>query len=190
MALLNQKNSETEKIVHLMITNKCDRNCKYCCNKQYDVNKIPIISGEELNNARELYLTGGEPFAYANPCYIADLLKNLYSNIERVIVYTNAYEFGEYLKQGGCIYGIDGLTISIKDKRDKAAFEEYILYNKEVNNLKYLRLYIFDEVDISIEEIVEIPCWYDIRERKWQKEFNAAPNSIFRRAAQFPEDNK
>lgn len=183
MSFLNPKNSQTEKVIHLMITNKCDRNCKYCCNKQYDVNKIPIVTHDELVKAKELYLTGGEPFAYANPCEMAKLIKKVYDNIDRVIVYTNAYELGEYLRQGNEIYGIDGLTISIKDSRDEAAFTEFIVYNKIINNLKYLRLYVFKGF-----EDIEVPYWYDVRERSWQKTFNAAPNSIFRRVYRFPED--
>lgn len=34
-------------VMHLLITDKRDRNCKWCCNKQYDVKGIPIASKEE-----------------------------------------------------------------------------------------------------------------------------------------------
>lgn len=182
MAILNEKNNQTEKVIHLMITDRCDRNCKYCCNKQYDVNEIPIVTIEELARAESIYLTGGEPFAYANPCNTAKIIKKLYSNIDRVIVYTNAYELGEYLRRGNRIDGIDGLTISIKDSRDNAAFTEFIAYNEAINNLKYLRLYVFKGF-----EDIEVPYWYDVRTREWQKEFKAAPDSIFRRIAFLPK---
>ena len=37
-AILNEKNEVTEKVIHIMITNKCNRNCPFCCNNQYNVN--------------------------------------------------------------------------------------------------------------------------------------------------------
>ena len=40
MAKLNEKTEETKKIIHLMITEKCNRKCPDCCNNQYDLNSI------------------------------------------------------------------------------------------------------------------------------------------------------
>ena len=76
MAILNEKNDITEKIIHIMITSLCDRNCPYCCNNQYDLNDIPYATSEELSKANTVCLTGGEPFMYSNPCDSADRLKN------------------------------------------------------------------------------------------------------------------
>ena len=59
MALLNEKNSITEKIVHIMITDKCNRKCPHCCNNQYDIYSIPVVTDEELKRAEYVFLTGG-----------------------------------------------------------------------------------------------------------------------------------
>lgn len=37
MAELNPKTDATKKVIHLMVTPLCNRNCRYCCNKQYDI---------------------------------------------------------------------------------------------------------------------------------------------------------
>lgn len=37
-------------VMHLLITDKCDRDCKWCCNKQYDVNDIPVATKEDIVN--------------------------------------------------------------------------------------------------------------------------------------------
>lgn len=66
----NNKN-EKKKVIHLMVTSLCNRDCKYCCNKQYSLDKIPYATSEELKNAETLLLTGGEPFAFTNPNEIA-----------------------------------------------------------------------------------------------------------------------
>lgn len=48
-------------VMHLLITDKCDRDCKWCCNKQYDVNDIPVATKGEYESVNTVCLTGGEP---------------------------------------------------------------------------------------------------------------------------------
>ena len=64
----------------IMVTSLCDRDCQYCCNKQYDLNDIPYITSEELSRMKEIYITGGEPFRYSDPCNIAKKLKRELKN--------------------------------------------------------------------------------------------------------------
>lgn len=107
MAVLNVKTDITKKIIHLMVTPLCNRNCKYCCNKQYDINNIPYVTDEELREAEVLCLTGGEPFLFTNPCWIARYYKKRYSNIKRIYVYTNAKELYLWLAGYNLIHNID-----------------------------------------------------------------------------------
>lgn len=55
MAILNKKNELTEQVIHLMITDKCNRNCPDCCNNQYKISDIPTITDEELTKAKRIY---------------------------------------------------------------------------------------------------------------------------------------
>lgn len=184
MAQLNKKTDVTKRNIHIMITNLCDRNCAYCCNKQYDVNEIPVVTNEELEEAENIFLTGGEPFAYADPCMIASGLRDKYPNIKKVGVYTNAYELYEYLiLREKPLWEIDTLTISIKDNRDKIAFNKYLVDFPSIVTRKSHRVYTFVG-----KEGIEQRSWFDIYERTWQKDFVAAPDSIFRRAKVFYED--
>jgi hypothetical protein len=43
-------------VMHLLITDKCDRDCKWCCNKQYDVNDIPVATKEEYESVNTVCL--------------------------------------------------------------------------------------------------------------------------------------
>lgn len=36
--------------MHLFVTNKCTNNCPLCCNKNYDIEKIPLPTEEELGS--------------------------------------------------------------------------------------------------------------------------------------------
>lgn len=180
MAILNEKNDITEKIIHIMITSLCNRKCPNCCNNQYDLNEIPYVTKEELSKAETICLTGGEPFAYANPRAIATHLKLTYHNIKNIYVYSNAYELYLYLKGGHSVTGtpfsfIDGVTVSIKNQKDKEAFKE-IIKNFSFMNLSSNILYIFPGF-----EDTECPSSIKKIKRVWQKTFVAAPNSIFRK---------
>ena len=139
---------------HIMVTSLCDRDCQYCCNKQYDLNSIPYITKEELDQMKHVYITGGEPFAYSNPCEIAMNLKLNHKNIESVIVYTNALELAYY----------------------KHSFEKCISKDPQILRLSSNRLYVFPGF-----EDIECPPQFTKIKREWQKNFVPAPNCIFRK---------
>lgn len=181
MASLNEKTEITQKKIHLMVTSLCDRVCPYCCNNQYDLNTIPYVTHEELQNAEVIYITGGEPFIYSNPCNIAKKYKNLYKNIKKIIVYTNAAELGSYLMNNGKLSYIDGLTISIKSTLDVLIFNKYIIENPLVHSCslnKDVFIYVFPQFK---DKIMYNNKNFIFREREWQKDFKPNPNSIFRK---------
>lgn len=160
---------------HILVTSLCDRDCKYCCNKQYDLNSVPYITEDELSRMKHIYLTGGEPFTYSNPNAIARKLKLRYQNIEQVIVYSNAYELWEYLANGGMTNFIDGVTISVKSEVDISSLDCCTAYSRLIN-LPKNRLYVFPGY-----EDVDCPASIEKIPRVWQEEFVPAPNCIFRR---------
>ena len=54
------------EIMHLMILSKCNYKCELCCNKLYDIEKIPVATVKELKTIHTLCITGGEPFLSRN----------------------------------------------------------------------------------------------------------------------------
>lgn len=181
MATLNERTEETKKIIHLLVTEKCIRNCPLCCNKQYDMDSIETVTEEEYKEAEEIFLTGGEPFLFTNPAFIAGEIKVTYPNIKKVYVYTNAFELGWYLKSRGnfSLPWLDGVTVSIKNDIDKYVFESYLnnhpdLYDSGYELSNYL--YVFKGFeDIQCNEV-----WKKIP-REWQVDFTPATDSIFRK---------
>lgn len=168
-------------VMHLLITDKCDRDCKWCCNKQYDVNDIPIATKEEYESVEIVCLTGGEPFEYSIPSDVATWLKSTYPNIKRVYVYTNAaplsdcfLEIAAKKSNFDCLSNIDGLSVSIKNKHDLWSFEP-IAKHKPVAKLKSNLLYVFDNL------LPEYVGNFKVINREWQEDFKPAKNTIFRR---------
>ena len=175
MAILNERNENTKGIIHLLTTTLCNRDCKHCCNKQYDMNEILYVTEAELHEAHTICLTGGEPFLYTNPCEMARYYKLRYRNIKNVYVYTNALELAQWLN-GNSLHDIDGLNISIKTKADAKAFEHILKNHIDIISLPSNLLYIFDELypATPLEG-------YQVFRREWQPEFEPADDSIFRR---------
>lgn len=175
MSILNERTESTKKVIHIMVTSLCERNCKYCCNKSYDLNDIPYVTDEELREAEIICITGGEPFQFTSPCDIAAYYKEKYPNIKSVYVYTNALELALYLRNGGKIHHIDGLNVSIKCAMDVDYFEE-IKNKKKIKQLPSNILYVFNNLyhnDVHGFKVVN---------REWQSDFEPANDSIFRKA--------
>jgi hypothetical protein len=59
--------------IHLMINRWCGNSCPLCCNKQYDLDTVPVVTVEELKAAHTVMLTGGDPF------YVESLMDNSHS---------------------------------------------------------------------------------------------------------------
>ena len=185
MAKLNEKNERTEKIIHLMITDKCNRKCPLCCNNQYDINDVDFVTDEELKNAECIFLTGGEPFAYEEPCLIAWELRQKYPNIKYIYVYTNALELYEYLHKGKELYAIDEVTISIKNECDYKIFINELADNEEIIKLDSNWIYTFpgfNDIDNYYSK-----KYFTRRDREWQVDFVPDQNSIFRRWRRYNE---
>lgn len=177
--ILNEKTEETVKKIHLLTTRLCSRKCPNCCNILYTDDIVPFVSDEELSKCKELYLTGGEPFQFTNPNEIAKWFKDKYKNIKKVIVYSNTSELKNYLIQGGLVNNLDGISLSIKNKKDAEDFELFVSRHPEVNKLKNNRLYVFNKL-LNEKSNTNSFKRYD---REWQSlaEYKPAPDSIFRR---------
>lgn len=59
--------------LRLLLWPECDRDCEYCCNKQYDLNALPVAP--DFREYGEIILTGGEPLLY--PHVLLDEIKRI-----------------------------------------------------------------------------------------------------------------
>ena len=115
-------------IIHLMVNSNCTNRCNDCCNNQYNLDKVPVATVEELQNAKVVLLTGGEPFLLAD---IHDFVKSLrwqYQNIEKLYIYTSGYAMYKTMDKWLC-YGdfglyVDGINFSPKCNGDEKAIKK------------------------------------------------------------------
>ena len=174
----NNQKKTMPPVLHLVTTKECIRNCKHCCNRQYNLDtQVPTVTEEELKTVEEVLLTGGEPVLFSEVNEIAKTLKNTYSNIKKVYVYANAIELAlaRTSRKITSLDFIDGFTISIKNNFDRIAFEDYLAEDEELASLSSNLVYVFDGLmpkDMSRFKSIE---------RKWQEDFKPAENCIFRK---------
>ena len=178
--MLNEYNEQTKGVIHLAVTTLCDRACPNCCNNSYTWDEVPYATTAELSVCHTICITGGEPFSFANPCMIARQLRKLYPNIKHVYVYTNAAALHSYLKHGGLIHDIDGVTISIKSTLDYFVLD-VILPQRDILELSSNIVYDMSLDELEYNELVNKYKMYKIIKREWQENFVPDPNSVFRK---------
>lgn len=181
----------TNPVLHLMVNNTCTNNCPMCCNKQYNVDDIPVVTVEELRNTETVCFTGGQPLLNLDSfSMFCDCIERNYPNIKTGYVYMNGAELSSF-------YNIDatrtkklfehfpcntkvsyGLTISPKCNKDWDAIRDFRPYMKA---WKSNRIYCFSDKDVANVEAVFNIGEIEIVRREWQSNFVPAPNTIFRR---------
>lgn len=178
---------EEKEVLHLMINNLCRNNCPLCCNKQYDVAEIPVVSVEELKKTKVICITGGEPFLCGDllPRFLENMLIQ-YPNLKQVFIYTSGGELGKNnLKPLIKLQGLGckiGLSIGPKSSADRKNLRENSGYIWDaLKKLGPNRFYCFNGADREVAEGYYPGSNLDVIEREWQENFVPAPNTIFRR---------
>jgi organic radical activating enzyme len=131
------------KKLRLLLFEDCDRNCKGCCNKQWDLKRLPVCT--TYKGYDQIILTGGEPML--NPNLINKVIDQIRSANKscKIILYTAKVDNYEVMYQ--LIEKLDGITVTLHEAMDIASFNRFndYIYCKNVNG-KSLRLNVFREV--------------------------------------------
>ena len=185
--------------IHLMITRWCGNSCPLCCNKQYDLDTVPVVTVEELKAAHTVMLTGGDPFAVYDIGSFCSRLRRDYSNIKRLYIYTSGSQmiFNEDVHR---YLNVDGINFSPKSKYDYEAIKK-MLTNSDFavdvffhirNNRIILMPNDFMTREQQEEDIKSLPleglafygAKFEVEYREWQEEFK--PNGgVWRRLPVF-----
>ena len=116
--------------IHLMINRFCGNSCPLCCNNQYDLDTVPVVTVEELKAAHTVMLTGGDPFYVKSLMDILAHLRYEYHNIEYVYIYTSGFpmfkneDILRYPEQ--FFSGVNGINFSPKSISDYAVIREIL----------------------------------------------------------------
>lgn len=138
------------KKLRLLMCNECNRNCNGCCNKGWDLDRLPVclnFIGYDL-----IMLTGGEPMLRPNVVkYAIEVIREVNPHA-KIIMYT-AYR-QDPMAVVHMLDRLDGITITLHEQEDLEPFLnlcELIVSTgrKEKFAGKSLRLNVFSNVKID-----------------------------------------
>lgn len=186
------KNHDENKVLHIMVTRKCNKSCPLCCNKFYDIDNLPVVTDYMLKTADILCITGGEPdisMEYPRISTISNILHK-YSNIKEFYIYINGSMLTyNILATHRILLGNNpnvkiGYTISPKDEND---WNNLLCVISEDNDprmegrlertrlfAKYSRIYCFDDSFGNYEnekdslKLYFKSLGFDVIDRQWE----------------------
>lgn len=129
------------KKLRLLVTESCNRSCAGCCNKQWDLKKLPIA--KDFDGYDMIMVTGGEPLQPSKLAGTLDLLKRMSNLPAAVYVYTACAE-----NVIPVLGWTDGVTLTLHEQADVAEFlklNSFLLGRLAYRGLS-LRLNVFNEV--------------------------------------------
>ncbi len=134
------------KKLRLLVTPYCNRNCIGCCNKDYDLPTLPVISLQEASAYDEIYLTGGEPLLF-----VKELINTLF-DLRALTRDIKIYLYSAWNKDQVSIERVlpllDGLTYTLHTQEDVKLFKIINLLPDFYKRKSY-RLNVFKGIDLS-----------------------------------------
>jgi len=163
------------KKLRLLVTKNCDRSCPGCCNKDWNLDKLPDVTHFNFD---EIILTGGEPLLYISE--LIDLIGYIRNISKAKIILYTAYT-KNLSRFFAVLYLIDGITVTLHDQNDVKNFipiHGHMKNNLELFNKKSLRLNIFKGINYSN---INTSMWQIKDNIKWIKNCPLPEDEIFQK---------
>ena len=158
--------------LRLLLWEDCNRKCPGCCNKDWDLTKLPVCW--DFSPYKEILLTGGEPMLY--PAWVAEIIRHIRSQTNASIyMYTAETCYAEDLVS--ILYLLDGITVTLHSQWDVQPFLYFAAIVKNMEN-KSRRVNVFEGVNLTIPE-----DWEAKTDVRWIKNCPLPDNEVFMRYA-------
>jgi pyruvate formate-lyase activating enzyme-like uncharacterized protein len=163
------------KKLRLLVTEKCNRSCKGCCNKDWNLKELPVC--ESFEGYDEVILTGGEPMLdWIETLSIAFKIRDQNSTC-KIYMYTAMTTKPSELAI--ILDHIDGLCITLHEQDD---FMNWLMFANDIKLVedKSLRLNVFKGIDIR--DNLSLAKKWEIRENiRWKKDCPLPKDEVFMR---------
>ncbi len=152
--------------LRLLVTDLCFGGCEKCCNKQYDLTKLPVVG--DIMQYKEISITGGEPLLFEKRLNALVMgIKMLNPNVKLYLYTALTPYFSDELQM------LDGITYTLHSDKQFGDFAFFNMHMRKYPSLcffKSLRLNIFKEVQLpdyslcsyeDLWEVIKIIEWQD-----------------------------
>jgi hypothetical protein len=163
--------------LRLLLHTQCKKACEGCCNKDWDLTKLPKVSS--FKDFSEINLTGGEPMLY--PYLILDTIYMIRNQNKSVPIYLYTADVSDSYGLLVLLEKINGLTVTLHGQEDVESFRlcnELMKYAKKIGWEKSLRLNIFKGIDTGD---IDLSLWKVKKDIEWQKNCPLPKDEVFMR---------
>lgn len=173
--------------LRLLVTTMCHNSCPKCCNKQYDMSKVPVLDRFDYD---EVCITGGEPML--NPPRVRrtatmfKLAANAMGKDVKVYLYTARMDPANLFNMVVTRSVLDGVVVTPHSADD---IKEFKYLNRRLNeedlmklpNLCSLRLNLFSDVKEQLRG--ENLSYWKVKDMEWLDECPVPEGEDFRKIA-------
>lgn len=161
--------------LRLLLLEKCNRTCKGCCNKEYDLHALPVC--HDFSGYSEVLLTGGEPLLVPEVIRSTVDRIRLQNPTAPIILYTAWRENASELIDMLAI--VDGITLTLHTRKD---VEPFLRLNKLLRfhgwSGKSLRLNVFRGISLGD---ADVSAWSVKSGITWIKDLHLPEGEVFMR---------
>jgi hypothetical protein len=161
------------KTLRLLVTKNCDKNCEGCCNKDWNLDSLPVVTHYDYD---EILITGGEPLSDENIERTVDIVNGINAlfpkDNRKIYIYTSNPSYPMIL------HHCNGITLSIHTQKDLNKFLVWKLWLETYEN-KSRRLNIFK--GITLPKGLDLSKWTVKDNIEWVENCPLPENEVFMR---------
>lgn len=173
--------------LRLLVTTMCHNSCPKCCNKQYDMSKVPVLDRFDYD---EVCITGGEPML--NPPRVKRIATMFKSTADamgknvKVYLYTARMDPANLFDMVVRRSILDGVVVTPHSADDIKEFK-YLNWRlneedlRKLPNLCSLRLNLFSDVKEQLRG--ENLSYWKVKDMEWLDECPVPEGEDFRKIA-------
>jgi hypothetical protein len=177
---MNKEEKSMLKSLRLLLFSECNRNCDGCCNKDWDLDSLPVVNS--FHGYDEIILTGGEPMLH--PGFVIKTIEKIRKQ-SKAKIYVYTAKIDSVLDIYNVVCWADGITVTLHDTNDVKNFIELNNFLLKMwidgfisKHTQSFRLNVFEGVDISGEDL---SLWIVKSNIKWIKNCPLPENEVFMR---------
>lgn len=169
------------KKLRLLFTPVCNRACPGCCNKDWELNKLPKVDHFDYDI---IMITGGEPLLYV-PELIGYIKAIRAVSKAKIYIYTARVPARANNALYEIIPYVDGVTLTLHNQNDAAQFTHVLDFmendrqTQEDFKGKSLRLNVFEGIELS-PDYNSLAQWVIKSDMVWIKNCPLPPDEEFK----------
>lgn len=164
------------KKLRLLLFSECQKTCAGCCNKDWDLNSLPVCT--DYSGYDQIMLTGGEPMLH--PDMVLAVIKEI-RETSRAKIYVYTAKVDDLASTLSVIKASDGICLTLHDQEDVEPFHVLDFYLDVIEDigLYSMRLNVFKGINPN-----RVSGWWKVKSNiEWIKNCPLPVDEVFMRHA-------